>query len=138
LFIAHNLAVVEHFADEVAVMYLGKIVEKGPPGSLYANPTHPYTQALLSAIPVPDPTSASERLRLPGEAPSPVSPPSGCPFHPRCLYTREAARYFDKREVAMMKAGAGSVEVIGRCMNEVPALKPLADTPGHCHACLLK
>jgi oligopeptide/dipeptide ABC transporter ATP-binding protein len=138
LFIAHNLAVVEHFADEVAVMYLGKIVEKGPPGSLYANPTHPYTQALLSAIPVPDPTSTSERLRLPGEAPSPVSPPSGCPFHPRCLYTREAARYFDKREVAMMKAGAGSVEVIGRCMNEVPALKPLADTPGHCHACLLK
>jgi oligopeptide/dipeptide ABC transporter ATP-binding protein len=138
LFIAHNLAVVEHFADEVAVMYLGKIVEKAAPESLYAAPTHPYTQALLSAIPVPDPTNKSSRVVLPGEAPSPVSPPSGCPFHPRCIHTRQAALCYEKKDLVTITAGDQNVDVVRRCTVEVPELKPLVSNPDHCHACLLK
>ncbi|MCP4594568.1 MAG: ATP-binding cassette domain-containing protein, partial [bacterium] len=91
LFIAHNLAVVEHFADDVAVMYLGRIVECAPAGSLYARPTHPYTLSLLAAVPEPDPTRKKTRVPLPGEVPSPINPPSGCHFHPRCPLTRQLA-----------------------------------------------
>jgi dipeptide transport system ATP-binding protein len=84
LFISHDLSVVKHIADDVMVMYLGRVVEQGPRNEIFANPQHPYTKALLSATPAPDPTRKRERIILKGELPSPLKPPTGCTFHPRC------------------------------------------------------
>ena len=86
LFISHDLAVIRHIAPRVAVMYLGRIVEEGPSGPIYARALHPYTQALLSAVPVPDAKTKRQRIVLAGEPPSAVHPPAGCPFHPRCQH----------------------------------------------------
>jgi len=112
LFIAHDLSVVEHIADRVAVMYLGRIVELAAAEALYARPLMPYTQALLSAIPVPDPQAKRERIVLAGDVPSPANPPSGCPFHPRCQHPQ--------RDVA--------------CARIVPPLELKED--GHWAACI--
>ena len=111
LFIAHDLAVVKHIADQVAVMYLGRIVERAPAARVYEQPRHPYTRSLLSAVPVPDPTATAQRIVLPGDVPSPAHPPSGCAFHPRCPHPR-------KNE---------------RCRTERPALREIA--PGQVAAC---
>jgi peptide/nickel transport system ATP-binding protein len=111
LFISHDLAIVEHLTHRVAVMYLGKIVEVAERQTLFARSHHPYTRALLSAVPVPDPTVKRQRMILTGDVPSPIRPPSGCRFHTRCPFA------FD------------------RCRQEEPPLQPVAD--GHLSACHL-
>jgi oligopeptide/dipeptide ABC transporter ATP-binding protein len=97
LFIAHDLSVVRHVSDRIAVMYLGRIVEEGNAEAVYGTPKHPYTQALLSAIPIPDPIlqRARKRVVLQGEPPSPANPPPGCHFHPRCVQVMDVCRTVD-------------------------------------------
>ncbi len=112
LFIAHDLAVVEHISDYIAVMYLGRIVEYTDKKTLFTNPQHPYTEALLSAVPIPDPTVKRKKIILQGDVPSPIKPPSGCHFHTRCPYAEE------------------------RCKVDVPTLKEIA--PGHQVSCHLR
>jgi len=94
LFIAHDLSVVRHISDHVAVMYLGRLVEESPKRTLYAQPTHPYTQSLLSSVPIPDPALREQgrRILLQGELPNPAHPPSGCHFHPRCFKATDVCR----------------------------------------------
>src|SRR5699024_2348079 len=92
LFISHDLSVVRHIADRIAVMYLGKIVEMGPTDELFKNPKHPYTQLLLSAIPIPNPDIKRKKIEARGEIPSPLNPPSGCPFHTRCPFVMDICK----------------------------------------------
>ncbi|MFM1851405.1 MAG: hypothetical protein RIS54_1089 [Verrucomicrobiota bacterium] len=100
LFIAHNLAVVKHVSDRIAIMYLGRIVELADADTIYRAPRHPYTRALISAIPEPDPTRNKQRIVLQGDVPSPINPPSGCPFHPRCPHATDRC----KVEVPQLRA----------------------------------
>ncbi|MBS1165856.1 MAG: transporter nucleotide binding/ATPase protein (oligopeptide) [Proteobacteria bacterium] len=110
MFISHNLAVVRHIADDVMVMYLGHAVEVAPVNELFTTPRHPYTRALLSATPIADPDRRGERIKLIGELPSPLNPPSGCPFHPRCSYAYD------------------------RCKTELPAMITAGGSRVACHA----
>jgi peptide/nickel transport system ATP-binding protein len=119
LFVSHDLAVVQHVADDIAVMYLGSIVESGPVENVFANPQHPYTQALLSAVPIPDPKVEKNRKRivLQGELPSPANPPSGCRFHNRCQIRPSLP-----------------ADVAALCSSERPALAPRQNGAVACHA----
>jgi dipeptide transport system ATP-binding protein len=118
LFISHGLSVVRHMADEVMVMYLGRPVELGPREEIFARPRHPYTRALLSATPVADPSRQRERVRLEGELPSPINPPPGCAFHPRCPLAFDRCR-IDRPELEMkggVKVACWAVDAEGRVL----------------------
>jgi peptide/nickel transport system ATP-binding protein/oligopeptide transport system ATP-binding protein len=105
LFISHDLSVVQHISHDVGVMYLGKLVEKASAEDLYDNPQHPYTKSLLSAIPSPDPAIVRERIALSGDVPSPIHPPSGCPFHPRCPEAIDICRSKMPKEINVGQEG---------------------------------
>jgi len=114
LFIAHDLAVVEHISDYVAVMYLGKIVEYTSSKELYSNPMHPYTRALMSAIPKPDPRRRQKRIVLGGEVPSPSNPPGGCPFHPRCPFSEQRCT-IEKQKLNQQGDGVEHIVACWKC-----------------------
>ncbi len=135
LFIAHNLAVVEHFSDRVAVMYLGRIVEVADRVTLYSAARHPYTYALLAAVPHPVPPKARKAFILEGEVPSPINPPSGCHFHPRCTLTRRLARQAGESDTVQITVLGRPMRVMRRCTTESPALLPANGSPSHCSAC---
>lgn len=97
LFISHNMSVVRYVSDRIAVMYLGHIVEVAPTDELFENPKHPYTQALLSAVPEADPHLKKEKIALKGDIPSPIDPPSGCPFHTRCPWAKDDCQYLEPK-----------------------------------------
>jgi peptide/nickel transport system ATP-binding protein len=130
LFISHDLAIVEHMTHRVAVMYLGKIVEVAPKRSLFAAPKHPYTEALLSAVPVPEPGAARQRIILKGDVPSPINPPKGCRFHTRCPYAFDRCRV-EEPPLREVKDAIGEGHVAACHLHDRPAAEnPLAGAKG--------
>ena len=119
LFIAHNLGVVEHLCDRIAVMYLGKIVESAPAAELFQEPSHPYTRALLSAVPEPDRRERRDRVILEGDVPSPLNPPTGCSFHPRCREITTACSTTTPSLISLDPAGARQVSCLRRGPDKV-------------------
>jgi len=127
LFISHDLAIVEHMTHRVAVMYLGKIVELAPKKSIFAAPKHPYTEALLSAVPTPEPGARRRRIILKGDVPSPINPPKGCRFHTRCPYAFDRCRV-EEPELRAMRDG----QFVACHLHDLPAAEnPLAATGPH-------
>src|SRR6185312_5776390 len=118
-------------------MYLGRIVEKTSAKELYKNPKHPYTVALLSAVPEPDPRPKKTRIVLKGEVPSPANPPTGCPFHPRCPLTREAAAKASAAETTEITVAGERLRILRTCQEEMPPLEQKQGDPGHVAACWL-
>jgi oligopeptide/dipeptide ABC transporter ATP-binding protein len=119
VFISHDLSVVEHVSDAIAIMYLGRIVEMGPVDRIFERPAHPYTRALLLAIPDPDPRRRRDFVPVEGEAPSPVSPPPGCPFHPRCPFAIAACREaVPPLEAVGQPGGNGGREHLAACIRK--------------------
>ncbi|HEX2054054.1 MAG TPA: ABC transporter ATP-binding protein [Actinomycetota bacterium] len=133
LFVAHDLSVVRHISDRVAVMYLGKLMEEADRNALYESPMHPYTQALLSAVPIPDPVKerARERIILRGDVPTPLNPPTGCVFHPRCFLAEEIGASGSEETVTVGKRNPRPVPRV--CAEVVP--EPVEHVPGHRAAC---
>ena len=125
IFIAHDLAVVKHIATRIAVMYLGRIVELADKRSLFAAPRHPYTQALLSAIPLPEPGLVRHKVLLPGDVPSPLNPPPGCHFHTRCPHARPLC----SQQAPALEQDAGGQAVACHFWRELPAPEPLRGAP---------
>ncbi|WP_043713521.1 ABC transporter ATP-binding protein [Corallococcus macrosporus] len=130
VFIAHDLNIVEYVSTRVAVMYLGRIVELAPAASLYRQPRHPYTQALLSAVPVPDPGRARTRLLVPGEPPSPLAPPPGCTFHPRCPHAMERCRREAPPSYALGGGHFAACFLAESDAREAPSAAPSGGSPG--------
>jgi oligopeptide transport system ATP-binding protein len=130
LFISHDLSVVEYISDRVAVMYLGQIVETAASQSLYRNPLHPYTQVLLSSVPSMDPTRKRQRTILPGDVPSPINPPTGCRFHPRCPWAKPVCQATVPRELNldghMVRCHAAEKEQLGTGDYELPKVRELS------------
>jgi len=119
----------------VAVMYLGKIVEKATSRELYSNPKHPYTKALLSAVPETNPRPKRQRIVLQGEVPSPANPPGGCPFHPRCALARKAANDAAAADTTEISSGGERFRILRQCAQVAPPLEQKQGEPGHVAAC---
>jgi oligopeptide transport system ATP-binding protein len=134
LFISHNMSVVRHVADTIAVMYLGSLVEQAPCETLFRQPKHPYTKALLASVPSHSVSGRANRTPLTGETPSPLFPPTGCTFHPRCPHTRTCAESAPDHEIVSINVNSQPVKIMRKCKDSIPELLS-ASPPQSSHVC---